>query len=320
MTILITGAHGFVGKHVVHELETRGHELLKPSSKELNLLNHGRDSASEVGCYCTENQIEAIVHLAGNVGGIGYNKNNQGRLGFENLQMGVNILEAARLATIKKLVILGTTCSYPQIPKTIPFIEDEIFDGMPELTNSGYGIAKRTIIKLGIEYHKQYDMNITNLVPANMYGTYDHFEDSKSHVIPAIIKKFEYPDESPTVPGIAPTCVNLWGSGKVSREFLYVTDCARAIVMSLEKDTGPEPINLGTGCETTIAALAEMIKDIGQYDSAILWNTRQPDGQPRRCLDTTRAKNILNWTADVSLGVGLKYTIDWYRREQISIQ
>jgi nucleoside-diphosphate-sugar epimerase len=217
--------------------------------------------------------------------------------------------------------MLGTTCSYPCNPKTIPFVEDELFDGMPELTNSGYGIAKRTLIKLGIEYSKQYDMHITNLVPANMYGPQDHFEDERSHVIPAIIKKFEKPrwrfggygligDPATSYRQI---WVDLWGTGNASREFLYINDCARAIGMAMEKDTGPEPINLGTGREITIAALAAIIKDVGGYDADIRWDSSKPDGQPRRCLDVSRAKNILGWEAQTSLEVGLKQTIEWYR-------
>jgi GDP-L-fucose synthase len=334
MKVLITGGLGFLGKHVVQALQSE-HELVMPSRNELNLVNpmwpgctmrewlHG---AEAVNAYVREHRtIDAIIHLAGNVGGIGYNQNNQGKLGYENLQMGLNVLEGARLANVKKVVMVGTTCSYPLRPKTIPFVEQELFDGMPESTNSGYGIAKRTLIKLGMEYASQYGMNITNFVPANMYGPYDHFEDEKSHVIPAIIKKFEEAQKHPQV-GILTThpdglitkehwgIVELWGTGNASREFLYAEDCAIAIALSLAKDTGPEPINLGTCREITIAALAAMIKEVGKYDAHMHWDSSKPDGQPRRSLDVSRAKNVLGWEARTSLEVGLKQTIEWYRR------
>jgi nucleoside-diphosphate-sugar epimerase len=201
-------------------------------------------------------------------------------------------------------------------------VEKELFDGMPESTNSGYGIAKRTLIKLGIEYASQYGMNITNLIPTNMYGPHDHFEDHKSHVIPAIIKKFEETqkhndnlwadDASWTMP------VRLWGTGNSSRDFLYVDDCARAISIALSKDTGPDPINLGRGHEIKILELANIIKEVGEYDAAIEWDASKPDGQPRRCLDVSRAKNILGWEATTSLEVGLKQTIEWYRANESS--
>jgi nucleoside-diphosphate-sugar epimerase len=318
MKVLVTGGFGFVGRHVVQALQERGYDLWTPTRQEINLLiptvwipkdvsdERVFSGSSALAMSLFQQKIDAIVHLAGNVGGIGYNQNNQGKLGFENLQMGLNVLEAARLAHVQKLVMLGTTCSYPCAPRTIPFIEEELFDGMPELTNSGYGIAKRTLIKLGIEYHKQYGMNITNLVPANMYGPGDHFEDDRSHVIPAILKKFEEASLA--------NRVHLWGTGNSTREFLYVEDCAKAITIALEKDTGPEPINLGTGHEISIRDLVNLIKRVCWYDSEILWDDSKPDGQPRRCLDVSRAKDILGWEASTSLEVGLKQTIEWYRQ------
>lgn len=351
MKILVTGASGFVGKHVVQALKDE-HVLLTPGRHELNLLNKSgpgyhceiQQYGYQVGFlvwYLLENNIDTIIHLAGNVGGIGYNKNNQGKLGFENLQMGLNILEAARLAKIKKLIIVGTTCSYPCTPKTIPFIESELFDGMPELTNSGYGVAKRTLVKLAMEYASQYGMNITNLIPANMYGPFDHFGGEGTHVIPAIINKFENPDYDPglkcccpchgnthAIRHCIPCCldgsykikpsntIRLWGTGNASREFLYIEDFVRSIVLALETNTGPEPINIGTGQEITIRDLAYLIKKIGYYHADIMWDDSKPDGQPRRSLNIDRAKNILGWEPLMPLQNGLANTIKYYRNSK----
>jgi GDP-L-fucose synthase len=201
----------------------------------------------------------------------------------------------------------------------VPFEEENIWNGYPEETNAPYGIAKKTIMEMGIAYSRQYGMNITNLVPVNMAGEWDNFDEYSSHVIPALIKKFEDAIDSSTVwAEDAPywgscTKVELWGTGSASREFLYAGDCARAIAIALQRNTGPEPINLGTGREITIKDLAVLIKHLGNYDAEIVWDKNKPDGQPRRCLDTTRAKEILRWEAVTSLENMICKTIDWYR-------
>lgn len=343
MRILITGANGFVGKHVVKELEGE-HELFTPSSRELNLLSPFACSGVNGGpiaygmpinnaplawttggvdalySYLCQNQIDAIVHLAATCGGIGINKDNPGKFIYENLQMGVHILEAARLAKVGKIVNLSTVCAYPK-HTPVPFREEDIHNGYPEETNAPYGIAKKTIMEMGDAYSRQYGMSVTNLVPVNMAGEWDNFDEHSSHVIPALIKKFETPIER-TLIGTVPDTrkspfVKLWGTGSASREFLYAGDCARAIGIALVKDTGPAPINLGTGQEITIKELAEMVKRVGGYDADIVWDDTKPDGQPRRCLDVTRAKNRLKWEAVVPLEENLRRTINWYRSNNV---
>lgn len=321
MRILVTGGSGFLGRNLVPQLLADGHGVAFPPSIALDFLN---ESPAQLAYELSSYKYDAIIHLAGVVGGIGFNQNNQGKLGFENLQIGLNILELARKLNVAKLIMLGTTCSYPHSPKTIPFVEEELFDGMPEITNSGYGIVKRTIVKLGIEYAKQYGMNIVNLIPTNMYGEFDHFEESKSHVIPAIIKKFENPeiDNTGEKLGISPCrglpykYVNIWGNGSASRDFLYVGDCVSAIITALNKDIGPDPINLGMGREVTIKELVNTIQAVGSYsDTRVIWELTKPNGQPRRSLNCERAKRLLGWEATTSLGDGLRKTIDWYRNK-----
>lgn len=319
MRVLITGASGFVGRHVVRELKDR-HELITPSHSEMDLFTpYEIDCGMSNGLSFWFHNCDAVVHLAATCGGIGINKDNPGKFIYDNLQMGINVLEAARLAGIKKVVNLGTVCSYPKYTPT-PFQEKDIYNGYPEETNAPYGIAKRTVMEMGVAYARQYGMNITNLIPVNMAGEFDNFDEYSSHVIPSMIKKFENPyiDTNGTY-GINPfkypmSYVKLWGNGSASREFLYAGDCAKAIALSLEKDVGPEPINIGTGQEITIKDLAEMIKRIGKYDAGIVWEVSKPNGQPRRCLDVNRAEKVLGWKAETSLEDMISRTIDWYRK------
>jgi GDP-L-fucose synthase len=326
MKVLVTGGNGFVGKHVVAALNAAGHEVVAPTSKEWNWLVCGDMLSADVlpsvlDTHITQlrrGRFDAVIHLATICGGIGINKDNPGKFMYENLQMGLNVVEACRLAHIKKLVNLSTVCSYPK-HTPVPFKESDIWNGYPEETNAPYGIAKKAIVELGIAYARQYGLNVTNLVPVNMAGEFDHFDLYSSHVIPAIIKKFESPLVDTTGQfGISPhnypkKYVELWGSGRASREFLYAGDCAKAIVSSLDKNTGPDPINLGTGREITIQDLATLIKKIGGYDADIVWVLSKPDGQPRRSLDTSRAKQVLGWEATTPIEETVRRTIEWYR-------
>jgi GDP-L-fucose synthase len=310
MKILITGASGFLGQNIVPYLrKLRGLEVFPMSSKVYDL----RDS------YACKKMIEhtqpdVIVHAAGTVGGIQANKENPGKFMYENLAMGMNMIERSRQYRDKyrvndfKFIMLGTVCAYPKFTP-VPFKEKELWSGYPEETNAPYGIAKKTLMKLGETYHEQYGMSITNLIPVNMYGPHDHFNLTSSHVIPALILKFYNAIKN------GEKEVNVWGTGKASREFLYADDCARAIHHAIHKDVGPEPINIGTGKEITIHDLVTEIAEQMGYEGTIKWETDKPDGQPRRCLNTHQATEKLNFRASTDLQAGLKHTIEWFLKE-----
>tara|TARA_Y100000992_G_C21267631_1_gene494823 strand:- start:1777 stop:2571 length:795 start_codon:yes stop_codon:yes gene_type:complete len=248
---------------------------------------------------------DVIVHAAGSVGGIGANQDNPGKFMYDNLIMGANMIELSRQHEIDKFVLLGTVCAYPK-HTPVPFTEDELWNGYPEETNAPYGIAKKALMKLLETYKEQYDMNSACLIPVNMYGPHDHFNLTTSHVIPALILKFYNAMKN------AERSVTLWGTGTVSREFLYAPDCCEAIALAIQKDVGPEPINIGTGKEITVADLAKEIAEQMGYEGEIIYDPSRPDGQPRRCLDTQRAKDRLGFEAKTDLQTGLKQTIEWF--------
>lgn len=301
MKVLVTGGYGFLGSSVLQEFSSLSHyDVSSFRSSECNLLNFD-NTLKFIENKCPD----AVIHLAANVGGIGKNQAMPGTMVYENLVMGLNIIESCRLLKIKKLLITGTICSYPKITP-IPFNEKYIWDGYPEDTNAPYGIAKKTIMITGQSYAKQYGMNIIHLLVVNLYGPNDHFDLKNSHVIPAMIRKFDDAKRN------GEKVVEMWGDGSATREFLYVKDAAQAIRLSLEKYDSCEPMNIGSGKEITIKDIANKLKDIVEYKGELIWNKNMPNGQPRRVLDVSKSEKILGWKYSTELDYGLKETYKWY--------
>lgn len=304
MKILLTGGTGFLGRNIQKHFNNNKSYNLTPLSSEVYDLRCDQACRKALEHY----QPDVIVHAAGSVGGILANQQNPGKFMYDNLAMGINMLERARQYQDRykpvKFIMLGTVCAYPKYTPT-PFCENELWNGYPEETNAPYGIAKKTLMKLGETYHQQYGMNIVNLIPVNMYGPYDHFNLTSSHVIPALILKFYSAMRNGQD-------VTIWGTGEASREFLYAQDCAEAIELAIQKNVGPEPINIGTGKEIKIVDLAEEIANQTGFTGTIFFDKTKPDGQPRRCLDTTKAELSLGFKAKTDLKDGLKQTIQWF--------
>jgi GDP-L-fucose synthase len=300
--ILVTGAHGFLGSFVVDNLVAKGISRLKirtPSSKEMDLRKW--DS-----CMRAVEGIDIVLHVAGRGGGISYNQRFPGSLFYDNIIMNTQLMEAARQVGVSKFVAIGTVCSYPKFAP-VPFMEEEIWNGYPEETNASYGLSKKMMIVQSEAYRKEYSFNSVNLLMVNLYGPRDDFDLENSHVIPALVRKFVEAADS------GKDEVVVWGTGKASREFLYVEDAAEAIVLAGQRYDSSEPVNIGNGHEIPIKDLVEMIADLTDFHGRIVWNTTRPDGQPKRCLDVTKAKERFGFEAKIKLGVGLKRTIDWYR-------
>jgi GDP-L-fucose synthase len=299
--VLITGGHGFLGSHLVETLRSNGFtDLIVPTHKEVDLL-----SKEETALLLKLKQPRAVVHLAGTVGGIGANMGNRGQFFFENMSMGMNVVHCSKLAGVERVVMMGTVCAYPKHTPP-PFAEEHLWFGYPEETNAPYGIAKRALMEMCIDYNISYGMNNICLMPTNLYGPRDNFHFYNSHVIPSIIRKYHHAilNEEEQI--------MLWGSGDVSREFLYVRDCAYGIMKAMRHCTSWEPINLGTGQEITIRDLAFMIGNLMNFQGAVKWDKARPDGQPRRRLKTDKAQELFNWKAQTSLMNGLVDTILWY--------
>jgi len=305
MRILLTGASGFLGQNITPKLK-EDYYVYGISSKDADLRKQ-----SDCKKVISRFYPDVIIHAAGSVGGIGANRENPGKFMYDNLIMGANLIEEARHQGIGKFILLGTVCAYPKFTP-VPFKEEELWNGYPEETNAPYGIAKKTLMKMIETYYEQYQFNGVNLIPVNMYGPHDHFNLTNSHVIPALILKVHQAKMN------SDSSITLWGTGQASREFLFAEDCAEAIKLSIEKNIGPEPINIGTGKEIKICELTETIADIMGFDGEIVYDDNYPDGQPRRCLDTTKAKERLGFEAKTNLAEGLNKTIQYFWNQHIN--
>ncbi|GAB4538684.1 MAG: GDP-L-fucose synthase [Pleurocapsa sp.] len=301
--ILVTGGAGFLGKQVVDQLCKAGanpDKITIPRSRELDLCQLEN-------CQKAVQQQDIVVHLAAHVGGIGLNQEKPAELFYDNLMMGAQLIHAAYQEGIEKFVCVGTICAYPKFTP-VPFKEDDLWDGYPEETNAPYGIAKKALLVQLQSYRQQYGFNGIYLLPVNLYGPEDNFDPSSSHVIPALIRKVHEAQKR------GDKELPVWGDGSPSREFLYSTDAARGIAMATQSYDEPEPVNLGTNHEVKIRDLVETICELMEFDGEIIWQTDKPNGQPRRCLDTQRAKEKFGFVAEMGFREGLKNTIDWYRQ------
>jgi GDP-L-fucose synthase len=293
--VTVTGGAGFLGKAAVRDLETLGADVRVPRSSELDL----RDA---VAAREAVDGADVVIHLAARVGGIGFNRRNPAPLAYDNLMMGTHVFEQSRLAGVSKLVAACSVCAYPKF-MNVPFREDEIWDGYPEESNAPYGLAKKMLLVLSDAYRRQYGFDSCAPVLANLYGPNDNFDLEDSHVIAAMIRKFVEARD----PGHQE--VVLWGTGEPSREFLYVDDAARALILAAERLDTSAPVNIGTGVETKIKDLAAIIKSLTGHEGEVRWDTSRPDGQPTRYLDVTRARELMNFEAEMALEEGLRRTI-----------
>ena len=301
--VAVTGGAGFLGRFVVEKLgRYPGVEIIVPRSREYDLVHE-----AQVKRLLADADPDLVIHLAAVVGGIGHNQKNPGRFFYDNLMMGTQLIEQSRLHGVKKFVAIGTVCAYPKFTPT-PFKEDDLWSGYPEETNAPYGLAKKMMLVQSQSYREQYGFNSIFLLPANLYGPGDNFDLETSHVIPALIRKSIEARQN------GRPFIEAWGSGQVSREFLYVEDCAEGIVRASALYNEPEPVNLGSGNEVLIKDLVETIARLTGFKGEIRWRSDRPDGQPRRQLDTSRAEEKFGFRAQTSLEEGLKRTIAWYEQ------
>ena len=302
--VLVTGGHGFVGKHLVKRVEELGAKVTAPSQREYDLVD--RDQAIEM---YKDHPADMVIHLAAVVGGIGINQKHPGKFFYENLMMGVQLIEYARQANIPKFVALGTICAYPKFTP-VPFKEENLWSGYPEETNAPYGLAKKMMLVQSQSYRQEYGYNSIFLLPVNLYGPGDNFNPESSHVIPALIKKCIDAVES------GANHIEVWGDGSPTREFLYVQDAVEGILLAAEKYDKSEPVNLGSSFEISIKDLVELIAEETGFKGQIKWDRSKPNGQPRRKLDTSRAKHEFGFEPQTSFEQGLHETIRWYKEHK----
>ena len=303
--VMVTGGGGFLGRTVVARLEAGGaSEIFVPRSAAYDLRTE-----DGVRRALADGRPDLVIHLAAVVGGIGANRENPGRFFYENAIMGIQLLEQARLAGVAKFVTIGTVCAYPKFTP-VPFHEQDLWNGYPEETNAPYGLAKKMLLVQSQAYREQYGFDAIYLIPVNLYGPGDNFDPRSSHVIPALIKKCVDARES------GAPWIEVWGTGSASREFLYVDDAAEGIALAAERFDGPEPVNLGVGAEITIRELVELIVRLTDYRGELRWDASKPDGQPRRALDTSRARELFGFQAGTPFEAGLQRTIAWYEAER----
>lgn len=304
--VLVTGGHGFLGRFVTEKLRKRGvTDISLPRAKDLDLR-------SWENCKKAVNGTDVVIHLAAKVGGIGFNKEKPGELFYDNAVMGIQLMEAARQAGIEKFVAIGTICAYPKFTP-VPFKEEDLWKGYPEETNAPYGLAKIMMLVQAQAYRQQYGFNAIYLLPVNLYGPGDNFDPKQSHVIPALIRKIDEARQK------GQKYIEVWGTGKATREFLYVEDAAEGIVLATEHYDKLNPVNIGSAMEISIKNLAELIAKLMKFRGEIRWDTSKPDGQPRRRLDTSHAKEYFGFTAKTNFETGLKETIEWFRTKHARV-
>ncbi|MAF80485.1 GDP-fucose synthetase [bacterium] len=307
--VMVTGGAGFLGTYVVNSLKEQGvSDVLVPLEQEYNLTK-----MEDIEAAFDAMEPDVVIHLAAKVGGIGANRENPGSFFYDNLMMGVQLMEAARQNGVEKFVSLGTICCYPKFAP-IPFREETLWDGYPEETNAPYGLAKKMLLVQGQAYLQEYGFKSIFLMPVNLYGPGDNFDPASSHVIPALLRKFL------EAKAAGASKVVVWGSGNPTREFIYVEDAARAIIMATQKYNGSEPVNVGTGDEISILKLAELIAELTGFTGELIWDATKPDGQPRRQLEVSRASQYFGFEAQTGFREGLKRTVEWYQGQMATEQ
>jgi len=303
--VVVTGGAGFLGSYVIEGLQKRGcKKILVPKIEDYDLVQ-----MNNIVRMYADMKPDIVIHLAAVVGGIGANREHPGEFFYKNLMMGVQLIEQGRLHNIEKFVAIGTVCAYPKFTP-VPFKEDDLWNGYPEETNAPYGLAKKMLLVQSQSYRAEYGFNSIFLLPVNLYGPGDNFDPASSHVIPALIKKCVDAIDS------GADHIDCWGTGNVSREFIYAADAAEGILLATEHYNGAEPVNIGAGFEITIKELAEKIAKLTGFGGEVRWDASKPDGQPRRCLDTSRAKKLFGFEAKMTFDEGLKATIEWYRQNR----